>query len=155
MNNVLSLIKSIQDFTGESPCKKAIQKIVYLIQEANEDLGFDYSIHFYGPYSADLDAEIRYFCNRGDLSINVNIRGYGHIISVNDSPEVSSVNSIVQGVVDTFGIKSPSDLELLATTLYVQRKSSNVGIKGIVDGVVKAKSAKYSEDRIKNAIEEL
>ena len=155
MNNVLSLIKSIQEFTGESPCKKAIQKIVYLIQEANEDLGFDYSIHFYGPYSADLDSEIRYLCSRGELNINVNTMGYGHMISVDDSVEISSANPAVQNVVAIFGEKSPSDLELLTTTLYVQRESSDTGVKGIVNGVVKIKGAKYSEDRIKQAIKEL
>lgn len=153
MSNVLSLIKSIQEFTGESPCKKTIQKIAYLIQEANENLGFDYSIHFYGPYSADLDSEIRYLCNCGDL--NIDITDHGHMLSVSDSLEVPPTAQAVQNIIAHFGLKSPSNLELLATTLYVQRETPNSNSQDIVDSVVKIKGTKYPEIQIKMAIKEL
>jgi uncharacterized protein YwgA len=153
MSNVLSLVKSIQKIADKAPCKKTVQKIVYLIQEANEDLGFDYSIHFYGPYSADLDSEIRYLCSCGDLTMEV--QDYGHILSVNDSLDVPFANTAIQNIITRFSANSPSDLELLATTLYVQREISGAANKNILDGVVRIKGAKYSEPQILAAIKEL
>lgn len=153
MSNVLSLIKSIQEIAGKAPCKKTVQKIAYLIQEAHEDLGFDYSIHFYGPYSADLDSEIRYLCSCGDLAIK--IEDYGHMLSVADSLDVPPSNNTIQKIISSFCSKSPSDLELLATTLYVQREITGATSKDIIDGVVKIKGTKYLESQIREAITEL
>lgn len=153
MDNVLSLIKIIHDFSGTSPCKKTVQKIVYLIQEANEDLGFEYSIHFYGPYSAELDSEIRHLFNCGDLKIDK--IDYGHMLSVNDSSNISPMNKTADNVISKFSAKSPSDLELLATTLYVQREIPDSHIESIVAGVMKIKGTKYSKHQIEMAIQEL
>ena len=155
MSDVLSLIESIKNVAGESPCKKKVQKIAYLIQEANapDDLGFDFSIHFFGPYSRDLDSEIRYFYNCGDL--NVEITNYEHRLSVNNHEDATPVNQAVQNIIDKFARKNPSELELLATTLYIQREVQDARRQDIVNGVFKIKGSKYSETQISEAIQEL
>ncbi len=153
MDNILNLIKAIEKVAGKSPCKKTVQKITYLVQEAKEDLGYDYSIHFYGPYSAELDSEIRYLNNCGKLNIKITDRG--HMLSVDDDSDVTFSNNNVRDIITYFGTKSPSDLELLATTLYVQREIQNSNIQNIVDGVEKIKGSKYSNAQINNAIDEL
>jgi uncharacterized protein YwgA len=155
MEKVLSIIKTIQKVSGEAPCKKTLQKIVYLIQEANEDLGYDYSIHYYGPYSADLDSEIRYQHNCGVIDISVD--GYSHRLSVGDfSESVPIENSpTVERIISKFGEKSPSELELLATTLYVQRSISNNHRDEISKGVKRIKGSKYSDEEITESINTL
>ena len=44
--------KKITEING-APCKKTLQKIVFLIEAKHVNIGCDYGIHFYGPYSAD------------------------------------------------------------------------------------------------------
>ena len=164
MDGILGLVRSIQKDTGERPCKKKIQKIVYLIQEAHEDMGFDYSIYFYGPYSSGLDSEIRYLCDCGSLSVEIS--EHGHKLSVNPLLEASSTDDVVHNeainkVISYFGSKTPYELELLATTLYVQRELpqttelSRAVEAEIITGVIKLKGTKYSKLQIKQAMEEL
>ena len=153
MSNVLSLVKAIQKIAGEPPCKKTMQKMVYLLQEAHVDLGFDYSIHFYGPYSAELDSEIRYLSDCGQL--NMDITEYGHMLSANDSTDIPSTDESAHNIISYFGSKTPSQLELLATTLYVQREISNTVSEDIINGVKKIKGTKYSSTQIDQAIHEL
>ena len=153
MNTLLGLIKSIKEITGNDPCKKTVQKIIYLIQEINGDLGFDYSIHFYGPYSADLDFEIRDLSIHGYLSMN--ITDNGHILSVNDPSNALPVDQAIQNTIAHFRSKNPSCLELLATTLYVQREIQIASTQKIIDGVIRIKGTKYPKPQINTAIDEL
>ncbi|MCL2135078.1 MAG: hypothetical protein FWH37_05945 [Candidatus Bathyarchaeota archaeon] len=152
MTNVLSVIKTIQEH-DVAPCKKKVQKIIYLIQESGEDLGFDYSIHFYGPYSEKLDSEIRYLYNRGDLNMDFTPRG--HKLSVDNSLATPPVSSTTQEIIAYFRLKSPSDLELLATVLYIKRAIPNANDKNILNNVLRIKGEKYSEIEINNSIKEL
>jgi len=156
MTSVQSVVKSIQEQTNKPPCKKAIQKMIYLIQESHKSdtqLGFDYRVHLYGPYSSELDAEIRYLCSTGDLSLN-ETHG-GHMLSVESNFDVPSVPSDVREVISNFKSKSPSQLELLTTALYVQRVLNCHDLEPIEDGIRQIKGQKYSAEDIKSAIHEL
>lgn len=135
-----------------SPCKKTLQKIVFLIEAKHLNLGFDYGIHFYGPYSSDLDFAIYELNNEGALSIKYTRTK--HIISVEDDtiyPEFH--HEIIDEVIEEFGSESPSQLELTATALYVYLQGKNK--EKIMDGVIKIKGEKYSKQKIKNAIQRL
>jgi uncharacterized protein YwgA len=154
MNDVLGVIREIQNVSRKAPCKKTVQKIIYLIQEANCDLGFDYSIHYYGPYSEELDSDIRYQYGYGDLDIE--ITNHGHMLSVIDfENKTYEMNPIAKEIISIFGRKTPAELELLATTLYVQREIGSAKEEDIVNGVVSIKGTKYSQLNIGNAVKEL
>ena len=153
MSCVLGIVESIQDSTGSEPCKKTVQKITYLLQQMNERIDFDFSIHFYGPYSADLDAEIRYLRSSGALEVIESNRG--HLLKVIDHSEALEVSSDAKSLIEFFSQKSPSDLELLATTLYIQRESPSTGEDEIIYGVKKIKGAKYTDEQIAQSIKEL
>ncbi|MCI0360963.1 MAG: hypothetical protein L0211_20990 [Planctomycetaceae bacterium] len=47
------LAKLVQ-FAGTLRTRKALQKVVYLLQSAGCPLEADYSLHYFGPYSADV-----------------------------------------------------------------------------------------------------
>lgn len=138
---------------NKPPCKKAIQKMVYLIQEAGENIGFDYRIHFYGPYSSDLDAEMRYLCGRGDLTMEETDQG--HLLSVSDISEASEISFGAQHVISNFSSEKPTQLELLSTALYVQRALQNPNDEDIIAGVTKLKGQKYSKSQIEYSISDL
>ncbi len=150
-NAIVSIVEKIAAHNGP-PCKKTLQKIVFLIEAKHVNLGFDYGIHFYGPYSADLDFAVRELSDDGVLSVNYT--PMEHFISVNNSiniPEYS--NPTVDEVIDEFSKDSPSELELIATALYVYLQSRNTD--AIKPGVIKIKGTKYTDARIDAAIERL
>jgi uncharacterized protein YwgA len=159
-NNYLvikSIVKRIQSIAKTRPCKKTVQKVVYLIEEAGEELGFKYGIHFYGPYSSDLDYAIQYLNRYGELEID--ITPFKHEISVKDDiedNELSSLSNKTDKIIAQFGTKSASELELLATTLYVQRKMKTVQTTdAIVKSVKQIKGTKYSDIEINGAVSTL
>lgn len=148
---IIKIIDALTEQNG-APCKKTIQKIVFLIQSKHVDLGCDYGIHFYGPYSSDLDYTIRALSDDGIL--NIEYTPTEHRISVASKTFVEPYNNAtVNSVISEYSKDTPSELELLATSLYVY-----LGVKDvskIKDGVIKIKGQKYSEEHILSAIERL
>lgn len=151
---IISIIDGIKKVSGQSPCKKTVQKVVYLIEESGNSMGFDYTIHFYGPYSADLDYEIQNLSAKGSLEIEYT--RYGHLISVpNENADISELDAKTKVIIQYFGSKSASELELLATTLFVQRHLDETNAKKILPAVKKIKGTKYSDAQINHAVQEL
>lgn len=147
---LLSIIKQIQSKC--KPCKKTVQKIIYLIEEAGEDLGYRYEIHFYGPYCRDLEYSIFKLHNYGDLEVD--FTPYGHYVSV-VSERTVELNDTTAKVIDIFGSKDPSELELITTTLYVQRRLDSIEKSDVLEGIKRIKGSKYSDDQIYQAMSEL
>lgn len=148
---IVSIVSKITEHES-APCKKTLQKIVFLIEAKQVDLGCDYGIHFYGPYSADLDFAVRELCDEGVLKIDYTPTE--HFISVADSSMVGNYSDqTVDQVIGTFGKESVSELELIATALYVYMSVKDK--EKIKAGVLKIKGSKYADTRIDAAIEKL
>ncbi|MCL1918147.1 MAG: hypothetical protein FWG14_07515 [Peptococcaceae bacterium] len=149
---IVSIIKRIST-RNEPPGKKTLQKTVYLIEAKGVDLGCDYNIHFFGPYSHDLDYAVRELSDEGLLSIQYS--NTEHKISVsNENYQETYENDIINSIIDEFGKDTPSELELLTTALYVYIQLDK-NKSAITEGVQKIKGNKYSKERIQNAIERL
>lgn len=150
-NAIVNIIEKITKTNG-APCKKTLQKIVFLIEAKQVNLGCDYGIHFYGPYSADLDFAVRDLCDEGILRIDYT--PMEHLISVIDHSVAGSYsNEVVDKVIASFGKESPAELELIATALYVYLRTKSK--ENINAGVKKLKGAKYPDARIDAAIKKL
>ncbi len=150
-NAIVSIIDKITKKNGR-PCKKTLQKIVFLIEAKKVDLGCDFGIHFYGPYSADLDFAVRELCDENILKIDYT--PMDHLISVVDSSASNEYsNEIVDEVIASFGQESPTELELIATSLYVYLQTKSRC--NISAGVKKLKGDKYPDSRISAAIVKL
>lgn len=157
MVNHHAIVNIVNRITKKSapPCKKTLQKVVFLIQAKQIDLGCDYGIHFYGPYSADLDFAVRELSDEGALQITYT--PMEHLISVADpsalEPEADN-DTAVNEVIDEFAKDTPNELELLATSLYVYLQTKK-DVSAVKPGVMKIKGSKYSEKRIDAAIDRL
>lgn len=150
-NAIVTIIDKITKTHG-APCKKTLQKMVFLIEAKKVDLGCDYGIHFYGPYSADLDFAVRELCDEGVLKIDYT--PMDHLISVADSSLVGDYSdNTVDQVIASFGHESPGELELIATALYVYLCLNDK--EKIKAGIKKIKGSKYSDSRIDAAITKL
>ena len=145
------IIKRITEINGE-PCKKTLQKLVFLIEAKRVDIGCKYGIHFYGPYSADLDYAVRELCDKGILKIDYT--PMEHRISVIDDSGLGDYsNETVNNILSFFGKETPSELELIATALYVYMERGDKD--KIITGVKKLKGAKFSDARIDMAVSKL
>ena len=153
MVNKEAIIRIIKDVSNsDTLCKKKLQKLVYLVENKGVDLGCDYILHFYGPYSADLDYAVRDLC--ADGIVNIEYTPSAHKLSLSSTSEKCDYNNeTITTVVEEFKKDSPSDLELIATALYVFNVRKDKA--KIEEGVRKIKGDKYNTAQINNAINRL
>jgi uncharacterized protein YwgA len=158
-DKVLCVLNNICDV--RVPGKKMVQKLMYLIQRSGVDLGLDYKIHFYGPYSTDLDHLLHMYEVNSILDIDTS--GVTHKIKFIEDKMISNVLNtneelIVKNILDLFANKTPSELELLTTTDFVALELDQKNILSqdeIVSNVKRIKGRKFSEQAIENSIQEL
>lgn len=148
--SVLQIISKLTDKSG-APCKKKLQKIIYLIEESGVDLGFDYKIHIYGPYCIDLDYTI---CElKAEQNLLITYGNKGHILECRDDINCDNINQGIERVIDIFGKKTALQLELITTALFAERHIENKGDRNIINAVKKIKGNKFSEEKINEAIQ--
>lgn len=165
MDKVERLIPIIKKITrNQKPGKKILQKVVYLIQRKGVKLGFAFSIHYYGPYSSELDYAIHRLEMQGVLSIIP--EGMTHQISLKEDADLSGREEIeifdekqllkIDEVIAKFAGKSAYDLEVITTTDYVAQQLKANGESwehnSLIEGVRKIKGDKFRKDEIEKAI---
>lgn len=169
MENILKVIPIIDKISEvQHPGKKTLQKIIYLMERKGINLGFDYSIHYYGPYSSNLDQAIHRLEMQGAIKIVTD--GMSHRIHTTDmanlllgeeesKPFNADENEIVEDIIETFGKWSGYDLELIATTDYVAGQIFRDGqLKNkdeVIAGVKRIKGDKFPPEKIQEAVENL
>lgn len=159
-NNIAYIVQQINELWGESPGKKAFQKLVFLMIEKKVPLHYEYGLHFYGPYSATLDAEANFLNADGVLSFNC--EGNSHRIRINNHDEMTiepedylvAYTDTITNVLKHFKGRSPSDLELLSTAIYAYNHLEDKTKESVVDGVLKIKGSKYAKNYIINSLRE-
>lgn len=146
---VLQIVNQLTK-VSQAPCKKKVQKVVYLIEEKGIDLGFDYKIYMYGPYSEDLDYTI---CSlKAGYRLDITYGNSGHILKCLKEPEENMPEEMLN-VIQVFGKKTPMDLEVITTALFAQRNIKNKSDDNIVESVKKIKGNKFPDKKIMEAIQ--
>lgn len=169
MDKTAKLIPVINKISEcQPPGKKTLQKLVYLMERKGTDLGFNYSIHYYGPYSSDLDYAVHRLEMQGIIEIIPD--GKSQRIHPADLSDISDEASIIQelsdqemnivnDIIEKFAELSPYDLEVITTTDFVAQKLyktlKSFDKELIVAGVKTIKGDKFTTDRIKQAISQL
>lgn len=158
-NNVAYIIKEISSITGHSPVKKALQKTVFLLETKGVDLGFDYTLHFYGPYCAELDHETTRLSSEGIIKFDYS--RYGHKMSVSEEAIKTLETNLpseclrtLKEVISRYKSKTPSDLELLTTAIYAHEYINAETKADVIETVKKIKGEKYNDTEIQWALEE-
>ncbi|MGL4209347.1 MAG: hypothetical protein ACRCTY_08165 [Candidatus Adiutrix sp.] len=142
---------------NSSPGKKTVQKLIYLMKRKGLDLGFDYIIHYYGPYSADLDDELHVMALNNIIAIKK--EKMSHHIKMSKRKRINPLkpleNDILDSVFTAFLGKSPHQLEIITTTDFVAHvilNNDNLSAKTIEDEVKKIKGKKFTTDEIQSSI---
>lgn len=143
--------------------KTRLQKLSYFLQEAEGViLGLNFRMHHYGPYSANLEAQIQSAEFRGLVRIDepeegpilIAITGLGEKAAAGAS-STDAVNRLLKRL----GRRTPRDLELLGTVHFLagvtRYEGSEEATERLRRAVMDWKGEKFSEQEIEGTIEEL
>lgn len=141
------------------PGKKMLQKLMYLISRNGVNLELNYSIHYFGPYSAKLDNTMHTLESYDKL--NIDTSGTTHIINLGNVPIVGTLDDEQQKkvdfVLDYFLEKSAHELEAITTIDYVAVEilKSKGDDNEVIDTVQQIKGAKFSREFLVDSLETL
>lgn len=141
------------------PGKKMLQKLMYLIGRKGVNLGLNYSIHYFGPYSSKLDTTMHTLESYDKLIIDTT--GSTHIIRLGEVSIEGTLDEHTQTAVDfvmnNFSTKSAHELEAITTLDYVANSIlvNPVQDSDIVDKVIQIKGSKFSNYYLNECLKEL
>lgn len=131
---ILSLMKALKckgSWCGETH----IQKATFFLQGLlNVPLGYDFILYKHGPYSFDLSEDLTAMRADGLVNVVAQPYPYGPTMVSKESPAIrqyddfiSQYDSQINLVADNLGNKGVSELERLATALFVtlEKKTAN------------------------------
>jgi len=140
------------------------QKLIYFLKESFhvDLLPYRFRFYHYGPYSEELDFDLKLMKGYGTIDIGSDPQGKGYSITVIDEKAkeyISSAKGVIkkynkesEELLRFFGTYTPKSFELLATIHYVYKKmkDSLTGAKlkeEVVNRVSELKSS-FSKDDI-------
>ena len=150
--------------------KTKIQKMVYFIQESiDAPLHYPFRMHYYGPYSDELDGVLSLTKSLGYIDINHDPDGFGyHVKPVQErrdmswrdydmsaDPEIKGLTKVIDEAIDVLrGLDTPQ-IELYATIHFIKKgPKSEVSKKETLNTVKKLKP-KFSMDDISKSYNRL
>ena len=164
MENLLKYVELFQilseNFTGGELGKKVTQKMFYFFERKGIKLNLNYGIHYYGPYSSNLDNLIHILESEDYLSIDTS--GTTHKISLGTEHLTKSVLSasekrIAQFVIKNFSPCTAMELEALTTMDYIANTifDNTYSKKQLIDKFKEIKGTKFNDNTIDNALQKL
>jgi len=141
--------------TSGSLGRTALMKYCYFLKELRGvPLGYHFTLYSYGPFDSDVLADLQYAesLKAVESELEVYAAGYGYKLKPGPKAEqledrardfIARYQDDIEAVVETFGGKSASELEMLSTVVYVDREWASirqpVTMKQVVDEVCEVK----------------
>jgi len=161
--------KVLLNLVDQKPCigKTAVMKIIFMLQQVKSvNMGYDFSIYTYGPYSSDVTEDVDALISYGLIKINPQQYGnyYGYELNITNNG-ISNIGYLGDGVKestkDIIGFvkgKSAKNLELYSTIIYVDNlyrvNSWKMNSTSISEKVQEIKPH-FRKDTINNAVRTL
>lgn len=161
---IAHLVEKLSD--RRAPGKKALQKLVHLIEELGRvDVGYRFSFYTYGPYSADLTADLDAVAGLQGISISyLESENSYQILSGKNASWVAERgndfikqhSAAIERVIEQFGGRLAKDLELVSTIVYLKRHAPELfSDNSKLIERVRALKPKYSEFQVGEALKEV
>ena len=157
MGLLVSVVQML-DEAGSWTGRMHIQKLIYLAQEwLGLPSGYEFVLYQRGPYSFELDADVRAVRSIGAVDIkpappygpSYFRTSLGEAIS-KLSPVEEGLNEKLTALAKELGPKTASELELLATTHYVMHEDHESD-KDILNRVISLKP-QFTLDQVEEAL---
>ena len=149
--------------------KTKIQKILYFLQESmGVPLKYRFRIHYFGPYSDEIDDALSFAKSLGRIDIQPDSGGFGYHVT----PAVTDTNESWQGydlsedsevdisagdidkTIEVFREIDTPQIELYATIHFIGGPKSKLSKNQTIETVKRIKP-KFTKDRIENAYQRL
>ena len=141
--------------------KIQLQKLAYFLQEGfGVPTKFSFRMHHYGPYAEDLETATSRLRLAGYIQVEPDSEGYGFHITSSDQPLeewselVEPFSESIDDVVEAFGDKMTSELELAATIHYMTKLRPELPATELIESV-RALKPKFDENYVSKAYNEL
>ena len=148
LNKRIAFIRRIVDRCDDMG-KTKIQKISYFLQESLDvELGYRFRMHYYGPYSDDLDGALSFAESLGFIEIEPDPDGFGYHVTAceEESPWPDRYDILTQhdvtpidNAIDVLGKLETYELELYATIHLIGGPESTRSREQTVQTVKKLK----------------
>ena len=164
----IAFIRKIVSGSGDVG-KTKIQKIMYFLQESvGVPLLYPFRMHYYGPYSDELDGVLTFTKSLGYIDINPDPNGFGYHVTpveqnegmswpeynISNDPEVKKLSGVIDTAIAALGGLDTPKLELYATIHFIGGPKGNFS-KAQTLQTVKRLKPKFSEYEISNAYQTL
>ncbi|WP_165046229.1 hypothetical protein [Adlercreutzia sp. ZJ138] len=143
--------------------KKKFQKLVYLVETLGRvNLGYQYQIHLYGPFSKGLDDDLRELSSKNQVVYVRQNRSYllhltsegEEVLHTADNMKCTSFDAIKR-IFDQFSSRSPRDLELLTTSCFALNKlGDEADRESLKNCVTRIKGSKFTAEDIEQSVNE-
>ncbi|HHW07277.1 MAG TPA: hypothetical protein GXX34_07075 [Clostridia bacterium] len=117
---------------GEVNGKKSLHKLVYLARAFGLETGYSFRFHYYGPYSDALASDFEYLLETNQVKLLDNTK-YKYGLSDTFTWKASLQGSLtteeqgkINKLIETFGNKTPHELELYATIYFIDHHEKYV-----------------------------
>lgn len=156
--SVVQMLNEAESWTG----RMHIHKLLYFAQQLlGLDSEYEFVLYQRGPYSFDLDADIRSLRSIGAVEIapmppygpSYRATPLGEVLGKR-APVTEEMVAKLQALAKELGPRQARDLELLATTLYVLNNERPKSGKATVERVLSLKP-QFSEDDAESAIQQV
>ena len=149
----------------ENTGKTKIQKISYFLQESLDvPLKYPFRIHYYGPYSDQLDNVLSLAHSMGRIEIEPDPDWFGYHVTSTERPTSSQHEEDgqskdiqpepIDSVIRRLGSLETYELELYATIHFIGRPERGTSKEETVSTVCKLKP-KFTENKISHAYDVL
>jgi len=126
--------------------KIKIQKLIYFLQFiCKVPLGYVYKMHYYGPYSDELNDDLIVMQSNENVKIEVDPSGYGyHIIPGTEAVAIdenvlTKYSEQIDKCLGEFGDFSPNQLEIISTLHFVKYVAGVSDEKKVIEKTVMLK----------------
>ncbi|MFO7997191.1 MAG: hypothetical protein R6U93_08690 [Dehalococcoidia bacterium] len=157
-----SVILELLNLAKAKVGKTFLQKAIYILQDwLNLDLGYDYKLYLYGPYSEDLSEDIDILRDAGLIDVGIDATGYGYNIAVNDKGARFLSKNLDTYIVDRgkldkvisfIGTSDVKNMELLSTILYLAKTTAD---KDQTMRLMQEIKPQFNSEQIDRKVEEL
>lgn len=124
---IVELAKRLENVSPQFG-KTAVQKLVFLLEEHyGVPCDYEYSLYTYGPYCAELAADVEYIASMGGVNLNqvfnggydIRIGDNARLISEKSKDFIEKYSSQIDRLISDFGQYNARDLELRSTLIYL------------------------------------
>ncbi len=133
-NRLAALVALASAAPGQTIGRTAAMKLLYFLQELHGvPLGYDFRIHTYGPYDAEVLTDLGTAQTVDALTEKTVMYNVGYGYAIKPGPKAEAVKAqaadwlkanqtALDAVIQEFGACTASDLELSSTVLFVDRE---------------------------------